>query len=156
MRACECIATLYPARQLTECRAKTRRMKREAPSDSAAPAQQKATLSEVITAFAAPLLALDANAAAEPDVLAQLMVLVDMCWNLPLLETSDPATHAKLKMGFDNVVKEMPKPVADQLQQLLVDRKGRFGSLAFLVHTRVERDAAGKARIVPEARKPRA
>ena len=120
------------------------------------PAPQRATLSEVIMAFAAPLLALDANAAADPDVLAQLMVLVDMCWNLPLLETSDPATHAKLKMGFDNVVKEVPKPVADQLQQLIADRKGRFGSLEFLVQTRVERDAVGKARVVAEARKARA
>jgi len=125
-------------------------------SDQAAPAQQKATLSEVIMAFASPLLELDANAAADPDVLSQLMVLVDMCWNMPLLETSDPAAHAKLKMGFDNVVKEVPKPVGDQLKQLLVDRMGRFGSLSFLVHTRVERDAAGKASIVAEARKSRA
>lgn len=115
-----------------------------------------ATLSEVIMAFAAPLLELDAKAAADPDVLGQLMVLVDMCWNLPLLETSDPAAHFKLKQGFDNILKDVPKPVADQLQSLLADRKARFGSLAFLVHTRVERDAAGKACIVAEARKPRA
>lgn len=107
-------------------------------------------------AFAAPLLELDANAAEDPDVLSRLMVLVDMCWNMPLLEKSDPATHAKLKMGFDNVVKEVPKPVADQLKQLLVDRTGRFGSLEFLVHTRVERDAAGNAHIMAEARKARA
>jgi hypothetical protein len=117
---------------------------------------QKASLSEVIMAFAAPLLELDAQAAADPDVLSQLMVLVDMCWNLPLLETTDPATHAKLKQGFDNVVKEVPKPVADQLQQLLAERStGRFAGLPFLVHTRVERDAQGKASIVAEARKPR-
>lgn len=114
-----------------------------------------ATLSEVITAFAAPLLALDEKAAADPEVLSQLMVLVDMCWNLPLLETSDPATHAKLKQGFDNIVKEVPQPVAEQLAALLADRKARFGGLAFLVHTRVDTDASGKVRLVPEARKLR-
>lgn len=107
-------------------------------------------------AFAAPLLELDAQAAADPDVLSQLMVLVDMCWNLPLLEMTDPASHAKLKQGFDNVLKDVPKPVADQLQYLLADRKSRFASVSFLVHTRVERDANGKAQIIPEARKPRA
>jgi hypothetical protein len=123
---------------------------------SASPAPtQTASLVEVINAFAAPLLALDAQAAADPDVLSQLMVLVDMCWNLPLLETSDPATHAKLKQGFDNIVKEMPTPVAEQLSALLADRKARFGGLSFLVQTRVDTDAAGNARIVPEARKLR-
>jgi hypothetical protein len=126
-------------------------MKREAPAQPAP--SQKATLAEVITAFAAPLLALDENAAADPDVLSQLMVLVDMCWNLPLLETSDPATHAKLKQGFDNIVKEVPAQVAQQLAALQVDRKARFGGLSFLVHTHVDTDAAGKVRITPEARK---
>lgn len=120
-----------------------------------APATQTATLSEVINAFAAPLLALDEQAAADPDVLSQLMVLVDMCWNLPLLETSDPAAHAKLKQGFDNIVNEVPTPVAQQLAALLVDRKARFGALSFLVQSRVDTDASGKARIVPEARKLR-
>jgi hypothetical protein len=115
---------------------------------------QKASLEEVILAFAAPLLALDEQGAADPDVLSQLMVLVDMCWNLPILESSDPATHAKLKQGLDNVVKDVPTEVADQLRQLLVDRKGRFGALSFVVHTRVESDAAGKLRIVAEARNP--
>lgn len=128
-------------------------MTREAPAQPAT--AQTATLSEVITAFAAPLLALDEQAAADPEVLGQLMVLVDMCWNLPLLETSDPATHAKLKQGFDNIVKEVPVPVAEQLAALLVDRKARFGALSFLVHTRVDTDAAGNARITPEARKLR-
>lgn len=128
-------------------------MTREA---SAQPAPAKtATLSEVITAFAAPLLALDEKAAADPDVLSQLMVLVDMCWNLPLLEASDPATHAKLKLGFDNIVKEVPPPVAEQLAALIADRKARFGGLSFLVHTHVDTDAAGKVRITPEARKLR-
>lgn len=128
-------------------------MKREAPAQPA-PAQT-ATLAEVITSFAAPLLALDENAAADPDVLSQLMVLVDMCWNLPLLETSDPTTHAKLKQGFDNIVKEVPEQVAQQLAALQADRKARFGALSFLVQTRVDTDAAGKARITPEARKLR-
>jgi hypothetical protein len=128
-------------------------MKREAPAQPAPP--QTSTLAEVITAFAAPLLALDEKAAADPDVLSQLMVLVDMCWNLPLLETSDPATHAKLKQGFDNIVKEVPSQVAEQLAALQVDRKARFGALSFLVQTRVDTDAAGNARITPEARKLR-
>ena len=128
-------------------------MKREAPAQPAT--TQTATLSELITAFASPLLALDENAAADPDVLGQLMVLVDMCWNLPLLEQSDPATHAKLKQGFDNIVKEVPAPVAEQLAALLADRKARFGGLSFLVQTRVDTDATGKARITPEARKLR-
>jgi hypothetical protein len=128
-------------------------MTREAPAQPA-PAKT-ATLFEVITAFAAPLLALDEKAAADPDVLSQLMVLVDMCWNLPLLEASDPPTHAKLKHGFDNIVKEVPTPVAEQLAALIADRKARFGGLSFLVHTRVDTDAAGKVRITPEARKLR-
>jgi hypothetical protein len=127
-------------------------MTREASAQSA---PKMATLSEVIEAFAAPLLALDEKAAADPDVLSQLMVLVDMCWNLPLLESDDPATHAKLKQGFDNIVAEVPKPVAEQLAALIADRSARFGSLKFLVHTRVDTDATGKVRITPEARKLR-
>jgi hypothetical protein len=132
-------------------------MKREASApenQSAAP--QKASLEQVILAFASPLLALDAKAAADPDVLSQLMVLVDMCWNLPVLEASDPAAHARLKQGFDSVVKDVPAPIAEQLRKLLVERTARFAALSFLVHTRVHTDAAtGKAGIVVEARKPR-
>jgi hypothetical protein len=118
------------------------------------PGAQKATLSDVMRAFAAPLLELDASAAQEPDVLSQLMVLVDMCWNLPLLQSTDPEAYAKLKQGFDNVLAGVPRPVAEQLHKLLEDRMARFGTLQFLVHTRVESDA-GQARMVTEARKPR-
>jgi hypothetical protein len=106
-------------------------------------------------AFAAPLLALDEQAAADPDVLSHLMVLVDMCWNLPILQTSDPEAHAKLKQGFDNIVKEVPVQVAEQLSALQAARSARFGGLSFLVNTRVDTDAAGKALIIAEARKPR-
>jgi hypothetical protein len=125
-------------------------MKREA-----APTTQKLSLNDVIRAFAAPLLDLDPEAASEPDVLRQLMVLVDMCWNLPLLHASDPDSYAKLKQGFDSVVRDVPGPVAEKLGQLLEDRSGRFGSLAFLVQTSVDTDSTGQAHIVAEARKPR-
>lgn len=83
------------------------------------------------------------------------MVLVDMCWNLPLLHSSDPDAYKKLKQGFDSVVRDVPGPVAEKLGQLLQDRSARFGSLAFLVHTSVDTDSAGQARLVAEARKPR-
>lgn len=121
----------------------------------AAPTAQKVSLNDVIKAFAAPLLALDPEAASDPDVLRQLMVLVDMCWNLPVLHASDPDAYAKLRQGFDSVVRDVPKPVGEKLGELLKDRSARFGSLAFLVQTSVDTDSAGQARIVTEARKPR-
>lgn len=134
-------------------------MDREAPKASSqtgagdAAAPRRATLSDVIMEFAAPLLALDPTAAAEPDVLRQLMVLVDMCWNLPSLEGTDPGAYATLKQGFEAVVREVPAPMAEQLNELIAARKTRFAAVPFLVHTRVEEDAAGKARIITEARK---
>jgi hypothetical protein len=121
----------------------------------AAPTTQKLSVNDVIRAFAAPLLALDPEAASEPDVLRRLIVLVDMCWNLPLLQASDPEAYAKLKQGFDSIVRDVPVPVGEQLEQLLKDRSARFGSLAFLVQTSVDTDSTGQARIVAEARKPR-
>ena len=121
----------------------------------AKPGAQKHSLNDVIRTFAAPLLELDPEAARDPDVLRQLMVLVDMCWNLPLLRSTDPVAYAKLKEGFDSVVRDIPGPVAEKLGQLLQDRSARFGSLAFLVHTDVDTDNTGQARIATEARKPR-
>ena len=84
------------------------------------------------------------------------MVLVDMCWNLPILEETDPAAHARVKHGFDSVVQDLPEPMAVQLRQLLTDRKGRYGSVPFLVQTRVQADATGRPQVFAEARKPRA
>jgi hypothetical protein len=129
-------------------------MKPEAQSDPK-PGDQQLSLTDVVKEFAEPLLALDPEGASDPDVLRQLMVLVDMCWNLPLLHSSDPDAYTKLKLGFDSVVRDVPGPVAEKLGQLLQDRTGRFGSLPFLVHTGVDIDSAGQARIVAEARKPR-
>jgi hypothetical protein len=132
-------------------------MNRDAPAGPAASTSTKrTTLSELMLEFASPLLALDKSGAADPDVLRQLMILVDMCWNLPVLERTDPAAYTKVRQGFDTIVSDLPGPLADQLHQLLDDRTERYGSVPFLVQTHVETDAAGKARLTAEARKPRA
>lgn len=129
---------------------------RQQSSDRGAVSDSKrSTLADVIMEFAAPLLALDPSGATDPEVMGQVMFLVDMCWNLPVLEKSDPEAYARMKHGFDTVMSDLPVPIAQQLSALLADRATRFAAVPFLVQTRVEADSTGKARIVTEARRPR-
>jgi len=111
-------------------------------------------VSEMILEFAAPLLNLDREGAADLEVLQSLMMLVEMCWNLPVFEVTEPALYARFKQGFDTATAEVPKEIADALAQLLVDRRSRYGESPVLIHVRVEADGADSARIVAEARMP--
>jgi hypothetical protein len=117
-------------------------------------ASQPAKVSRMIMEFAAPLLDLDRAGAADVEVLRSLMMMVEMCWNLPVFEATDPQAYVRFKQGFDQVTESVPEPLAAVLAQLLVDRRTRFAHTPLLIHVRVEEDGPGRARLSAETRLP--
>jgi len=116
------------------------------------PSQRK--VSAMILQFAAPLLDLDRAGASDVEVLRSLMMMVEMCWNLPVFETTDPDAYVQFKKGFETVTQDVPPEIAAVLEQLLLDRRTRYGHIPLLVHVRVEEAGPGKASLVTEARMP--
>lgn len=106
--------------------------------------------------FAAPLLDLDRDGAKDVDVLRSLMMMVEMCWNLPVFETTDPDAYVKFKQGFEQITQSVPKEIASVLVQLMESRRKRYGRIPLLIHMRVEEDGTGRPRLMAEARMPAA
>jgi hypothetical protein len=113
-----------------------------------------AKVSEMILEFAAPLLDLDRDGAADVDVLRSLMMMVEMCWNLPVFEATDPEAYQHFKQGFETVTQNVPPEIATVLAHLMENRRTRFGSVPLLIHVRVEADGPGRARLLAETRMP--
>jgi hypothetical protein len=122
--------------------------------DRAKPSPQAAKVSEMIMEFAAPLLDLDRDGAADVDVLRSLMMMVELCWNLPVFEATDPEAYVRFKQGFDSVTQNVPPEIGSMLAILLENRRTRFGRVPLLIHVRVEEDGPGRARLLAEARMP--
>jgi hypothetical protein len=123
-------------------------------TDAAKTSPQAAKVSEMIMEFAAPLLALDRDGASDVDVLRSLMMMVEMCWNLPVFESTDPEAYVRFKEGFDTVTQNIPREIAVVLAQLMENRRTRFGRVPLLIHVKVEEDGPGRARLIAEARMP--
>jgi hypothetical protein len=75
-------------------------------------------ISEMLLEFAAPLLQLGADGPPDIKVLGQLMMLTEMCWNLPVFETNDPAAHAHFKQDFDSNTPRQDELVTSALQEI--------------------------------------
>jgi len=104
--------------------------------------------------FAAPLLDLDRDGAADVDVLRNLMMMVELCWNLPVFEATDPEAYERFKQGFDRVTQDVPKEIGAVLLQMMAARRTLYAHTPLLIHVRVESDGPGKARLLAETRMP--
>ena len=124
--------------------------------DSGDPAKsiEPGKVSEMILDFAEPLLNLEPGGPPDIKLLRNVLMMAELCWNLPVFETMDGGAYANHKKGFDAVVQAAPGPIANRLRQLIQDRKTRFAGVPFLVTVRVEEDAANNARVIAEARVP--
>jgi hypothetical protein len=106
-------------------------------------------ISEMIIDFAGPLLEADGG---PPDMesLRNLIMLANICWNVPVLEKrNDPELARHL-----HLFEQIPEPVQGMLRTLMHDRRTRFGAVPFLVVATVKGTSLDNAVIRAEARMP--
>ena len=112
----------------------------------------KGKIAETFFAFAEPLLHADPDGPGDLETLRSVLQLVEMCWNLPVLDALGERGHEATKASFEAVVSRCPPAVAQPLQQLLADRKRKYGEVPYLVSVQVLGETLHAARIVVEAR----
>jgi len=110
-------------------------------------------ISEMILEFAQPLLEADGG---PPNIQAarNIMRLVMICWNLPVLEAEGRHEDVQMRKMFDEAIDRMPARLKGLLLGLVTDRKTKFESIPFLVNLRIEGSNLEDARLVAEARMP--
>jgi len=110
-------------------------------------------ISEMILEFAQPLLEADGG---PPNIQTarNIMQLVMICWNLPVLEAEGRHRDVDMRKMFDEAIDRMPARLKGLLLGLVADRKTKFESIPFLVNLRIEGSNLEDARLVAEARMP--
>ncbi len=110
-------------------------------------------VSEMILEFAQPLFGLDGG---PPDLQSarNIMQMVMLCWNLPVLEAEDRPAAVEMRVAFEQDLARMPDRIKQALMGLVRDRKIKFGGIPFLVLLRIEGTSLENARLIAEARMP--
>jgi hypothetical protein len=122
--------------------------------DQATTPWDSAKASEMIRAFAEPLLYVDPAGPSDLETLQTSMALAMMCWNLPLFETKQPALFARTKQALDAAMKMVPAPVAACLRRLVKARASQLAAAPFLVTVEVQGTSLKDARIIASAKLP--
>jgi len=115
---------------------------------------QPGKVSEMFLEFASPLLELDPKGPLNIVALRSMMRLVEMAWNLPVLERAEDPTYASAKRSFDEALAATPGIISRVLRQLVDDRKGRFAAVPFFVTVEVKGTNLEGARVAAVARMP--
>lgn len=113
-------------------------------------------VSEMFLEFAQPLLEIDPGGPPNVQALNSIMMLAVTCWNLPVMEAQKDAQSSATRKMFDAAMLQMPSIIRDVLLQLVNDRTGKFGAVPFFLTVRVEGKSVKSARIIAEARLPKA
>lgn len=104
-------------------------------------------ISEMIIDFARPLLEVEGGPP-DIDALRNIILLANICWNVPILEQeNDPELARHL-----HLIDEIPEPLQQLLRQMIRDRKTRFGAVPFLVFANVTGTSLDDAAVQAEAR----
>jgi hypothetical protein len=111
-------------------------------------------VSEMILEFAHPLLYADPEGPPSIEILRSAMMLVMICWNLPVYEAGGNPLRVQVKQALDTAIKTAPEPIGAVLLQLIEDRKTKFAAVPFLVLIDVKGTTLENASIVAEARMP--
>jgi hypothetical protein len=104
-------------------------------------------ISEMIIDFARPLLEVDGGPS-DIEALRNVILLANICWNVPILEQkNDPELARHL-----HLIDELPEPLRGLLRLMIRERKTRFGAIPFLVVATVRGTSLDDAVVQAEAR----
>lgn len=117
-------------------------------ADEPGPSWQPGKVSEIIVDFARPMIETFGGGPADVETLRNMMMLVCVCWNVPVLQaTGDPDVAEHLHW-----LQTLPEPLKRMLDDLMRDRRTRFASIPFLVTVEVRGTDLKNASIYAEAR----